>query len=158
MLDERDTGDCTTMTICKLKLPSINMDEFLHISFSRRFPSIMASSQVQSTLPVPRDGEPESSPQSSIPTAVTTPTKKYEKWSNIDLKPTPPEERNWSPLYYFSFQFSIAFSPTTYNIGSTLFSIGLNFWTIILAAFVGTGLCCLVLFLNSRGPVFYHIG
>ncbi|EME82746.1 uncharacterized protein MYCFIDRAFT_80362 [Pseudocercospora fijiensis CIRAD86] len=80
------------------------------------------------------------------------------KWSNVDLEPTPPERRNWSPFYYFAFQFSIAFSPTTYNIGSTLFSIGLTWWTIIDAAFVGTFLCCLVLFFNSRGPIFYHVG
>lgn len=86
------------------------------------------------------------------------PAKKYGKWSNIDLEPTPPEQRNWSPLYYFAFQFSIAFSPTTYNIGSTLFSIGLNYWTIIIAAFLGTFLCCLVLYFNSRGPIFYHVG
>ncbi|KAF7189030.1 Allantoin permease, partial [Pseudocercospora fuligena] len=82
----------------------------------------------------------------------------YGKWSNVDLEPTPPEQRNWSPFYYFAFQFSIAFSPTTYNIGSTLFSIGLTWWTIIIAAFVGTFLCCLVLFFNSRGPIFYHVG
>lgn len=84
--------------------------------------------------------------------------KKYGKWSNVDLEPTPPEQRNWSPLYYFAFQFSIAFSPTTYNIGSTLFSIGLNYWLVIIAAFLGTFMCCLVLYFNSRGPLFYHIG
>ncbi|KAI5359394.1 Putative purine-cytosine permease [Septoria linicola] len=82
----------------------------------------------------------------------------YGKWSNIDLEPTPPEQRNWSPWFYFAFQFSIAFSPTTYNIGSSLFSIGLSWWIIIIAAFVGTFLCCLVLYFNARGPLFYHIG
>ncbi|EMF14673.1 allantoin permease [Sphaerulina musiva SO2202] len=82
----------------------------------------------------------------------------YGKWSNIDLEPTPPSQRNWSPWYYFAFQFSIAFSPTTYNIGSTLFSIGLTWWHIILAAFVGTLLCCIILYTNARGPLFYHIG
>lgn len=37
----------------------------------------------------------------------------YGRWSNIDLEPTPPSQRNWSKWYYFCFQFSIAFSPTT---------------------------------------------
>ncbi|ORY67235.1 putative allantoin permease [Pseudomassariella vexata] len=84
--------------------------------------------------------------------------KPYGKLSNEDLTPTPPSQRNWSPMYFFAFQFSIAFSPTTYNIGSSLFAVGLNWWTIIIAAFVGTGLCCGVLYLNSRGPSWYHVG
>jgi NCS1 family nucleobase:cation symporter-1 len=82
----------------------------------------------------------------------------YGRLSNIDLEPTPPQQRNWSGWHYFAFQFSIAFSPTTYNIGSSLYAIGLNWWTIIIAAFVGTFLCCLVLFFNSRGPAWYHVG
>ncbi|KUJ19518.1 putative allantoin permease [Mollisia scopiformis] len=87
-----------------------------------------------------------------------TDRKSYGPLSNKDLEPTPPDERNWSPLYFFAFQFSIAFSPTTYNIGSSLFAIGLNYWTIIISAFVGTALCCAVLLFNSRGPTIYHIG
>ncbi|KAI1340688.1 putative allantoin permease [Xylariaceae sp. FL0016] len=82
----------------------------------------------------------------------------YGKLSNVDLEPTPPSQRSWSPWYFFAFQFSIAFSPTTYNIGSSLYSIGLNWWIIVIASFIGTGLCCAVLFFNSRGPTWYHIG
>lgn len=82
----------------------------------------------------------------------------YGRWSNVDLEPTPPAQRNWSSWYFFAFQFSIAFSPTTYNIGSSLFAIGLTWQTIIIASFVGTGLCCIVIFLNSRGATLYHIG
>lgn len=84
--------------------------------------------------------------------------KTYGKWANVDLEPTPPHQRKWNAWYFFAFQFSIAFSPTTYNIGSTLYSIGLNWWLIVIAAFVGTFLCCLVLIFNSRGPVLYHVG
>lgn len=84
--------------------------------------------------------------------------KSYGRLSNVDLDPTPPQQRNWSGWYFFAFQFSIAFSPTTYNIGSSLYAIGLNWWTIIIASFVGTFLCCIVLFFNSRGPSWYHIG
>lgn len=82
----------------------------------------------------------------------------YGRWSNVDLEPTPPVQRNWSSWYFFAFQFSIAFSPTTYNIGSSLFAIGLTWQTIIIASFVGTGLCCIVIFLNSRGATLYHVG
>ncbi|KAI0475176.1 putative allantoin permease [Xylariaceae sp. FL0804] len=88
----------------------------------------------------------------------TTSERPYGKLSNVDLEPTPPSQRRWSAWYFFAFQFSIAFSPTTYNIGSSLFSIGLSWWLIIVAAFVGTGLCCGVLFFNSRGPAWYHVG
>lgn len=84
--------------------------------------------------------------------------KTYGPLSNRDLEPTAPGERNWSALHFFAFQFSIAFTPTTYNIGSSLYAIGLNWWTIIIAAFLGTGLCCVVLFLNARGPTWYHVG
>lgn len=97
-------------------------------------------------------------PTEQAETETETSGLNYGKWSNIDLEPTPPSQRNWSPWYYFAFQFSIAFSPTTYNIGSTLFSIGLTWWHIILAAFVGTLLCCIILYTNARGPLFYHIG
>lgn len=82
----------------------------------------------------------------------------FGKLSNIDLAPTPPQQRKWSALYFLCFQFSIAFSPTTYNVGSSLYAIGLNWWTIIIAAFVGTALCCGVLFFNSRGPAWFHVG
>ncbi|KAH8880794.1 putative allantoin permease [Thozetella sp. PMI_491] len=83
---------------------------------------------------------------------------KYGPLSNIDLEPSPPQDRSWSAWYFGFFQFSIAFSPTTYNIGSSLYSIGLSWWTIIIASFVGTLLCCIVLFFNSRGPSRYHVG
>ncbi|KAI0023931.1 putative allantoin permease [Xylariomycetidae sp. FL0641] len=91
--------------------------------------------------------------------AATTNERPYgSKLSNEDLEPSPPGQRAWSAWTFFAFQFSIAFSPTTYNIGSSLYSIGLNWWTIVLASFAGTGLCCAVLFLNSRGPAWYHVG
>lgn len=79
-------------------------------------------------------------------------------WSNIDLQPTPPKDRNWSPWYFFAFQFSIAFSPTTYNLGASLVAIGLNSWTIVIASIVGTLCCMVILFLNSRGAALYHVG
>lgn len=56
------------------------------------------------------------------------------------------------------FQFSISFSPTTYNAGASLISVGLTWWHIFLAAWVGSILCCILVTLNARGPARYHIG
>jgi NCS1 family nucleobase:cation symporter-1 len=55
-------------------------------------------------------------------------------WSNIDLDPTPPGQRNWSAWYFFAFQFSISFSPTTYNVGASLIAVGLSWWIILVAS------------------------
>ncbi|KAJ5578632.1 uncharacterized protein N7459_007596 [Penicillium hispanicum] len=55
-------------------------------------------------------------------------------WSNKDLDPTPPWQRVWSTWSFFAFQFSIAFSPTTYNVGASLYAIGLNWWIILIAS------------------------
>lgn len=59
---------------------------------------------------------------------------KFGRWSNKDLDPTPPEQRTWNSWSFFAFQFSIAFSPTTYNVGASLYAIGLNWWTILIAS------------------------
>jgi NCS1 family nucleobase:cation symporter-1 len=59
---------------------------------------------------------------------------RFGKWSNKDLDPTPPEQRTWNSWSFFAFQFSIAFSPTTYNVGASLYAIGLNWWTIFIAS------------------------
>jgi NCS1 family nucleobase:cation symporter-1 len=58
----------------------------------------------------------------------------FGKWSNKDLDPSPPEQRTWTFWSFFAFQFSIAFSPTTYNVGASLYAIGLNWWTILIAS------------------------
>jgi len=58
----------------------------------------------------------------------------FGKWSNKDLDPSPPEARGWRWWYFFAFQFSIAFSPTTYNLGASMYAIGLTWWTIVVAA------------------------
>ena len=55
-------------------------------------------------------------------------------WSNEDLDPSPPSHRTWSAWSFFAFQFSIAFSPTTYNAGASLYAIGLKWWTIFIAS------------------------
>ncbi|KAL4969928.1 nucleobase cation symporter-1 family protein [Aspergillus stella-maris] len=83
---------------------------------------------------------------------------KFGKWSNKDLDPSPPEQRKWTRWSFFAFQFSIAFSPTTYNVGASLYAIGLNWWTILIASIVASALVAILLELNSRGAAWYHIG
>jgi NCS1 family nucleobase:cation symporter-1 len=61
-------------------------------------------------------------------------SRQFGKWSNKDLDPSPPEQRTWTSWSFFAFQFSIAFSPTTYNVGASLYAIGLNWWTILIAS------------------------
>lgn len=58
----------------------------------------------------------------------------FGSWSNKDLDPSPPSQRVWTPWSFFAFQFSIAFSPTTYNVGASLYATGLNWWTIFIAS------------------------
>ncbi|KAH7303877.1 putative allantoin permease [Stachybotrys elegans] len=85
-------------------------------------------------------------------------TGRFGRWSNKDLDPSPPEQRIWTSWSFFAFQFSIAFSPTTYNVGASLYAVGLNWWTIFVASIVVSILVALLLFLNSRGAAWYHIG
>jgi NCS1 family nucleobase:cation symporter-1 len=71
--------------------------------------------------------------------------------SNVDLDPTPPESRVWGSWYvllnsasriipdkpyrsYLLFEFSVAFSPVTYNVGASLINIGLPYYAIIICA------------------------
>ncbi|KAL4942361.1 hypothetical protein BDV06DRAFT_222214 [Aspergillus oleicola] len=82
----------------------------------------------------------------------------FGKWSNKDLDPSPPEQRTWTGWSFFAFQFSIAFSPTTYNVGASLYAIGLNWWTILIASIVASVLVAILLQLNSRGAAWYHVG
>ncbi|ORY26801.1 putative allantoin permease [Naematelia encephala] len=79
-------------------------------------------------------------------------------WTNADLAPNPPETRRWDSWSFFLFQFSISFSPTTYNAGASLVASGLLWWHIFLAAWVGSILCCILVVMNARGPSRYHIG
>ncbi|TDZ20160.1 Allantoin permease [Colletotrichum orbiculare MAFF 240422] len=83
---------------------------------------------------------------------------KFGRWSNKDLDPTLPEHRTWNSWSFFAFQFSIALSPTTYNVGASLYAIGLNWWTILIATIIVSVMAAILLYLNSRGATWYHVG
>jgi NCS1 family nucleobase:cation symporter-1 len=80
---------------------------------------------------------------------------------NDDLLPTPPgklhvlilelyltldlEQRTWTAVHYFSFYMTTTFSPSSYNLGATLVSIGLLWWHGLIAAVIGSIILTVVL-------------
>ncbi|RDW58112.1 hypothetical protein BP6252_13523 [Coleophoma cylindrospora] len=78
--------------------------------------------------------------------------------SNPDLDPTPVEARKWGSFAFFMFEFSVAFAPTSYNVGASLISIGLPYYAIIISAFIASFMCSVVIYFNSRGASIYHVG
>ncbi|KAJ5605509.1 Permease cytosine/purine uracil thiamine allantoin [Penicillium lagena] len=82
----------------------------------------------------------------------------FTSWSNKDLDPSPPWQRTWTPWSFFAFQFSIAFSPTTYNVGASLFAVGLSWWIILISSFIVSFMVAAMLWLNARGASRYHVG
>ncbi|KZL77821.1 allantoin transporter, partial [Colletotrichum tofieldiae] len=82
---------------------------------------------------------------------------------NEDLLPTPSanhpvEQRTWTALHFFTYYLTQTFSPSSYNLGATLISIGLQWWHGMLAAVIGSSILSVVVILNSRGATRYHVG
>lgn len=77
---------------------------------------------------------------------------------NEDLLPTPPEQRTWNTLHFFSYYLTQTFSSGSYNLGATLISIGLQWWHGMIAAVIGSLILTVVVILNSRGATRYHVG
>ncbi|KAL2829403.1 permease for cytosine/purines, uracil, thiamine, allantoin-domain-containing protein [Aspergillus cavernicola] len=77
---------------------------------------------------------------------------------NEDLLPTPPEHRTWNVLHFFTYYLTTTFSPSSYNLGATLISLGLRWWHCILAAVIGSFILSIIVVLNSRGATRYHVG
>ncbi|KAH8174152.1 hypothetical protein LIA77_05571 [Sarocladium implicatum] len=81
-----------------------------------------------------------------------------EAFFNEDLLPTPPEYRTWNAFHFFSYYLTQTFSPSSYNLGATLMTIGLQWWHGMIAAVIGSIILSVVVVLNSRGATRYHIG
>ncbi|KAL4919035.1 permease for cytosine/purines, uracil, thiamine, allantoin-domain-containing protein [Aspergillus aurantiobrunneus] len=77
---------------------------------------------------------------------------------NEDLLPTPPEQRAWNAVHFFTYYLTTTFSPSSYNLGATLISLGLRWWHCILAAIIGSFILSIIVVLNSRGAARYHVG
>ena len=52
----------------------------------------------------------------------------------------------------------MTFSPSSYNLGATLISIGLAWWHGMIAAVIGSAILTVLVVLNSRGAINYFIG
>ncbi|KAF4340516.1 allantoin transport [Fusarium beomiforme] len=81
-----------------------------------------------------------------------------EAFFNEDLLPTPPEHRTWNALHFFAYYLTQTFSPSSYNLGASLMTIGLQWWHGMIAAVIGSAILSVVVVLNSRGANRYHIG
>ncbi|OAG01688.1 uncharacterized protein CC84DRAFT_1262714 [Paraphaeosphaeria sporulosa] len=77
---------------------------------------------------------------------------------NEDLLPSPPEDRRWKWQHYFAYYLTMTFSPSSYNLGATLISIGLAWWHGMIAAVIGSAILTVLVVLNSRGAIKYFIG
>ncbi|THY18057.1 hypothetical protein D6D01_07354 [Aureobasidium pullulans] len=77
---------------------------------------------------------------------------------NKDLLPSPPEDRRWRWQHYFAYYLTMTFSPSSYNLGASLVSIGLLWWHGMIAAVIGSGILTVLVVLNSRGAIKYFVG
>ncbi|KAG9521460.1 allantoin, partial [Aureobasidium melanogenum] len=77
---------------------------------------------------------------------------------NKDLLPSPPEDRKWRWQHYFAYYLTMTFSPSSYNLGASLVSIGLLWWHGMIAAIIGSAILTILVVLNSRGAINYFLG
>ena len=77
-------------------------------------------------------------------------------WRNVDLDPTPPENRTWA--WYNFVVFYVALSFGNWTLGSTMIGIGLNWWQAIVVIFISQMISSVAMFFNSRCASVYHIG
>lgn len=79
-------------------------------------------------------------------------------WSNMDLEPTPPEQRTWTwfnlPMYWFSTMFGI----TGWNVAAALIVVGLTWQQAFISCILGALLASVVVVAMARPGAKYHIG
>ena len=80
------------------------------------------------------------------------------QWTNLDLAPSPPQDRKWTQWTFLAFWTAHAANVGNWTSGSSLISLGLyplDTWLAIAFAHV---LITLLIVANGRGPARYHIG
>ncbi|KAF2034939.1 hypothetical protein EK21DRAFT_97142 [Setomelanomma holmii] len=98
-----------------------------------------------------------SSPKTFKDTVQTTRSDEEVRY-NKDLLPSPPADRRWQWQHYFAYYLTMTFSPSSYNLGASLVSIGLLWWHGMIAAVIGSVILTVLVVLNSRGAIKYFIG
>ncbi|KAL4885760.1 permease for cytosine/purines, uracil, thiamine, allantoin-domain-containing protein [Aspergillus karnatakaensis] len=69
-----------------------------------------------------------------------------------------PERRSWGWVHFFTYYLTTSFSPTSYNLGASLASKGLQWWHTLIASVIGSVFLSIIVILNSRGATRYHVG
>jgi NCS1 family nucleobase:cation symporter-1 len=80
------------------------------------------------------------------------------QWTNLDLAPSPPQDRKWTQWTFLAFWTAHAANVGNWTSGSSLISLGLyplDTWLAIAFAHV---LITALIVANGRGPARYHIG
>ncbi|KAM0750161.1 NCS1 nucleoside transporter family [Meredithblackwellia eburnea MCA 4105] len=76
---------------------------------------------------------------------------------NDDLLPVPEEERLWKRWNYYTFWLADSFNINTFQIASSMVTLGMTWWQAWLAVWVGYGIAACFLVLNAYPGAKYHI-
>ncbi|KAJ9607392.1 hypothetical protein H2200_008465 [Cladophialophora chaetospira] len=74
-----------------------------------------------------------------------------------DVKPIEPERRTWNGAAMFSLWGLLAFNMANWQLGSSLLSVGLNWWQCFLATLIGHLLAAAMVVIASFPGLHYHI-
>ncbi|WRT69063.1 uncharacterized protein IL334_006046 [Kwoniella shivajii] len=80
------------------------------------------------------------------------------RWNNVDLAPSPPQDRKWTQWTFLAFWVAHAAGAGSWTAGSSLINVGLAPRDAYLAIATSHLLITLLIVLNGRGPARYHIG
>ncbi|KAF2084926.1 cytosine-purine permease [Saccharata proteae CBS 121410] len=71
------------------------------------------------------------------------------RWSNADLDPVPPEQRQWTTMNFVFYWANDAITPGSLRLGSSLYSLGLSWKLTLVAVALGHFLMAIALTLNG---------
>jgi NCS1 family nucleobase:cation symporter-1 len=80
-----------------------------------------------------------------------------ERLHNEDLRPTPPEKRNWTWVNYAALWLGMGHCVPTWLLAGTLIALGLTWWQVILLMAVGNCIVLVPIVLNSHAGTRYGI-
>ncbi|KEF51869.1 uncharacterized protein A1O9_12207 [Exophiala aquamarina CBS 119918] len=76
---------------------------------------------------------------------------------NHDIKPIEPERRKWGSLAFISLWSVVAFNMSNFQLGSSLLSVGLNWWQSVVATLLGHIFAAVLIIIVSFPGLYYHI-
>ncbi|WWC68286.1 uncharacterized protein I206_102209 [Kwoniella pini CBS 10737] len=80
------------------------------------------------------------------------------RWTNVDLAPSPPQDRKWNQWTFLAFWVAHAAGAGSWTAGSALINVGLAPRDAYIAIATSHILITILIVLNGRGPARYHIG